>query len=307
MGTPDFAAAVLRTLLTSRHTIVGVVSQPTRASGRGLSALDPAAAAFARERGLPLWQPEKLNEPSVLDELRALEPDLILTAAYGKILRPRVLELPKRGSWNVHGSLLPRHRGASPVAATILAGDAWTGITLFQMDAGMDTGPILLQEMFPVLVGETSGELMTRLAELGGRLSVQALDRAEAGPFDGVAQPAVGATYTRMMTKEDGRLRWNRSASEVERWVRAVTPWPGAFSYLQGQRLRIHRVRPLHEVHSALAPGTLLSLPDGLGVVTLPGVVMLEEVQLEGRKRQPAAAFLRGFPLEARARFTDEP
>ncbi len=315
-GTPDFAARVLEALLAGPHPVVGVVSQPSRPQGRGLRTEDPSAVRLAREQGIPVFQTKKLHAPETLEAFRALQPELIVTAAFGRILRPALLELPPRGCWNVHASLLPRHRGASPVTAAILAGDCWSGITLFRMDEGLDTGPILEQEMTPIGAEETAGELADRLAELGGRMLLRALDAEERGELFPRPQPPVGASYAPILSKDDGWIRWDRPADQVERFVRAVTPWPGATAMLEGKRLRIHRLRPIHRASvpdpsdpsREAVPGTLVTAVSagsgaGIGVACLPGLVLLEEVQAEGRKRQDAAEWHRGSRVAPGARF----
>jgi len=309
-GTPDFASTILEALLASRHEVVGALSQPSRPQGRGLAPQDPPVAMLCREAGLPVFQTRRLHAPETLERLRALKPDLILTAAFGRILKPALLSLPPLGCWNVHASLLPRHRGASPVTASLLAGDLWTGVTIFRMDEGVDTGPVLLQEMTPTGPEETAGELTDRLARLGGRLAVEACNLRERGELPERPQPPWGATYAPMLSKEDGRIPWGRPADQIERLVRAVTPWPGAYTFLEGKRLRIHRAQPLHllEVQdpsrsdAAAAPGTIVSAGGGIGVACRPGLLMLREVQSEGRKRQEAGEWLRGSPVAIGAR-----
>jgi methionyl-tRNA formyltransferase len=331
-GTPDFAARVLEALLPppaggarSRHEVVALVSQPSRPQGRGLRVEDPAAVQVARAARIPVLQPAKLHAPEALASFRGLAPDLCVTAAFGRLLRPALLELAPRGCWNVHASLLPRHRGASPVSAAILAGDAWTGVTIFKLDEGLDTGPTLLQEMTPIGSDETAGELTDRLARIGGRLLAQACDLEERGGLIAQAQPAFGATYASLVDKEDGCLDWNRPVEQVDRAIRAFSPWPGAFTFAAGKRLRVHRSRPWHRLQvfgaepntlvavpeaapsplvavPEVAPGTLVPAPEGIGVVCNPGVLLLLEVQGEGRKRQEAAEWLRGSRLPAGAR-----
>jgi methionyl-tRNA formyltransferase len=230
-----------------------------------------------------------------------LQPDVVVVAAFGQILKPALLNLPRLGCLNVHASLLPRHRGASPVAASILCGDAWSGVTLFRLDTGVDTGPILRQEMTPIGPTESAGELTDRLARMGGRLLAEALDLEAAGGLPPRPQPTWGATYAPLLTKEDGRVDWNRPVEQVERLVRALTPWPGAFTFVEGRRLRIHRAAPLHRIDltSDLPPGSLRPVDAGLGVVCRPGLLALQEVQTEGRKRQSAAEWWRGSRLPA--------
>jgi methionyl-tRNA formyltransferase len=301
-GTPDFAALALEALLASLHQVVGVVSQPSRPQGRGLRPEDPPAVVRAREAGVPVFQTQRLHAPSTLEELKALTPELIVTAAFGRILKAPLLNLPPRGCWNVHASLLPRHRGASPVTAALLAGDAWTGVTVFKLDEGVDTGPVLLQEMTPIGPEETAGELTDRLARLGGRLLVEALDLEEQGRLIPRAQPPWGATVSPILTKEDGRIPWDRPADQIHRLVRAVSPWPGAYTFLGGKRLRIHRLRPLHLLEvpdpadpaRPAPPGTIVPAAGGIGVACRPGLALLCEVQSEGKRRQEVKEWLRG-------------
>jgi methionyl-tRNA formyltransferase len=311
-GTPDFAARVLEAVLPPpggnarvRHEVVALVSQPSRPQGRGLGVEDPAAVQVARAAGIPVLQPAKLHAPETLESFRTLAPDLCVTAAFGRILRPGLLELAPRGCWNVHASLLPRHRGASPVSAAILAGDAWTGITIFRLDAGLDTGPTLLQEMTPIGTSETAGELTGRLAEIGGRALVRTLDLEEHGLLAAEPQPRWGVTYAPLVEKEDGLLDWNRPVEQVERAIRAFSPWPGAFTFAGGRRLRMHRARPWHRLAVPGAePGAMVPAPEGIGVVCNPGVLLVLELQAEGRKRQEATEWLRGSRLPAGARFS---
>lgn len=304
-GTPDFAAVILGAVAGGPHEVAGLVSRPAQPRGRGLALEDPPAVAVARAAGIPVFQEPKLHAPETLDRLRALGPDLIVTAAFGRILRRSLLDLAPRGAWNVHASLLPRHRGASPVAASILCGDAWTGVTLFRLDEGVDTGPILDQVMVPVGPEETGGTLTECLARLGGELLRQALDREERGELHPRPQPAWGATYAPRLTKEDGRIDWNRPVEQVERVIRALTPWPGAFTFVEGKRLRVHRARPVHRMPATAAEaeaGTLRPHGSGVAVACNPGLLELDEVQLEGRARQEAAAWWRGARLPAGTR-----
>ena len=303
LGTPSFAAVILGHLLASRHEIVGVVTQPPRPRGRGLKLVDPPAAALAREREIPVFQRKALHSTRSLEELGELGAELFVTAAFGRILKPRLLALPSRGCWNVHTSLLPRHRGAAPATSAILAGDLWTGVSVFELDEGMDTGPLLRQRMTPIGATETAGELTDRLAEMGGELLVRTLDEAANGPLPSVPQPTWGASYARLLEKEDGRIAWNRPARLVDRQVRALTPWPGAFTFRNGKRIRVHQLEPVHEIAQSAAPGTVLSLEGGVVVATLPGAVRIIEVQQEGKKRQPAPEWCRGARLECGEQF----
>ncbi len=299
-GTPQFAADLLEILLGGRHEVVGLVSRPDQRSGRGLGLREPPAVVSARRAGLPVLQPARLHSLETLEEIRALRPDVVITAAFGRILKPPLLNLPPHGCWNVHASLLPRHRGASPVTAAIDAGDLWTGVTIFRMDEGLDTGPILLQEMMEIRHDDTGGSLTDRLAAMGGRLVLRSLGLEEAGLLLPVVQPEEGATYAPLLTRVDGLVQWDMPADVVERRIRALTPWPGAHAFLAGRRLRIHSSRPVHlmPVHPAASdptpPGTLLAHGDGVGVVCDPGLLELVEVQAEGRRRQGARDWARG-------------
>jgi methionyl-tRNA formyltransferase len=242
-----------------------------------------------------------------LRELEAWAPELGVTAAFGKILKKALLELPARGCWNVHTSLLPRHRGAAPVPAAILAGDAWTGVSLFQLDRGMDTGPLLLQAMTPIGPKETAGALTERLASLGAELLIQGIDAEERSSLPRRPQPPLGATHAPPLEKEDGRIDWRRPVEQIDRWVRAVTPWPGAFTHLRSTRLAILEAEPVHALPEETTPGTMIGIQRGVEVACLPGSLRLVTVQQEGRKPQPAEAWARGARVEAGARLTPHP
>lgn len=302
-GTPDFARVVLGHLVGSRHQVVGCVTQPPRPSGRGLQVVDPPAARLAMEHRIPVFQPEKLHSASSLAALEAVGAELFVTAAFGRLLRPRLLAIPPRGSWNVHTSLLPRHRGAAPATSALLAGDPWTGVSVFELDEGMDTGPLLHQVMTPIGAGETAGALTERLAELGGEALVEAISREESAPLPRRPQPDELACYSRLLDKGDGQIRWNRPAAQVDRQIRAVTPWPGAFAFLAGKRVRVHRAVPLHEMSAQARPGTVLGMGAGLDVACAPGAIRLLELQTEGKTRQSADVWGRGVRIEIGACF----
>lgn len=294
MGTPAFAVPSLQALVEDGHDIVVVITQPDRPAGRGGRMQPGPVKAWAQEQGLAVWQPERLRG-TVVEQLRALQPEVIVVAAYGEILRPEVLALPPHGCVNVHASLLPRWRGASPVAAAILAGDDKTGVSLMQMDAGMDTGPILAQESLPLQGHERGGELSARLAEMGAALLRRVLPEYLAGKVAPQPQDDSQATYCAVLRKEDGRVDWTRPAAYIERMVRAYDPWPGAYTFLRGRRLRLWRATVLPETPFQ-PPGTILVRDRHLLVVTGKGILALEEVQLEGKRRMSADEFLRGQP-----------
>ena len=295
MGTPAFACPILEALLARADPVVGVVCQPDRPRGRGLGVSAPAVKRLAEANRLPVLQPERLRDAAFQDALRALAPDLVVVAAYGKILPRAVLDLPPRGCINVHASLLPRHRGAAPIAWSILAGDTVTGVTIMAMNEEMDAGDILLQRETPIAPDDTGGTLGERLARLGAAAIGEAIDGLQAGTLRPVPQPAAGVTFAPRIEREHCRLDWRRTAIELERQVRALAPSPSAFTTLGGKLLKIHR--------AALATGTgpagqvVAAGPDGLVVAAGTGALRLLEVQLEGRRRLSAEEFLIGHRL----------
>lgn len=293
MGTPEFAVPALEALADA-HQVVGVVTQPDRPAGRGRRLAPSPVKQVALERGLSLSQPHSLRTPEAVAQLSAWKPDVIVVAAFGQILPQDVLGLPPHGCLNVHGSLLPHWRGAAPVAAAILAGDEVTGVTIMQMDAGLDTGPVLAQREETILPDDTQATLEERLAYLGAELLVETLSAYLAGNLLPRPQPEEGATYAGQLRKEDGLLDWSRPAVELDRQVRAFTPWPGAFTTWRGQRLKVLRVVPLPEWHGDAPPGTVIVLADGVVVATGEGALRLEEVQLAGKRPMDIAPFLRG-------------
>ncbi len=299
MGTPAFACPSLETLLARPDPVVGVVCQPDRPRGRGLAVVPPEVKRLAQARGVPVLQPERARDPAFLAALRDLAPDLIVVAAYGKILPRAILELPPHGCINVHASLLPRHRGAAPVQWAILAGDTVTGVTIMAMTEEMDAGDVLLARETPILPDDTAGTLGARLARLGAEALADAIDGLHAGTLRPTPQPAVGVTFAPRIEREQGRLDWRRPAEELDRVVRAFAPAPSAFTLLDGRLLKVHRARPLPEA-AAAPPGTVVAAtPAGIDVATGAGRLRLLEVQLEGRRRLDAAAFLAGHPLAA--------
>jgi len=293
MGTPEFAVPALEALADA-HQVVGVVTQPDRPAGRGRRLTPSPVKQVALERGLSLSQPHSLRTPEAVAQLSAWKPDVFVVAAFGQILPQDVLGLPPHGCLNVHGSLLPHWRGAAPVAAAILAGDEVTGVTIMQMDAGLDTGPVLAQREETILPDDTQATLEERLAYLGAELLVETLSAYLAGNLLPRPQPEEGATYAGQLRKEDGLLDWSRPAVELDRQVRAFTPWPGAFTTWRGQRLKVLRVVPLPEWHGDAPPGTVIVLADGVVVATGEGALRLEEVQLAGKRPMDIAPFLRG-------------
>lgn len=292
-GTPEFAVPSLRALLAGRDPVIGVVCQPDKPAGRGQQLTAPAVKQAAVRAGVPVFQPEKLRAPDALETLASWNPDLIVVAAYGKILPKHILELPPLGCMNVHGSLLPKYRGAAPIQWTILRGEERTGITIMCMNERMDAGDILLQQAIDIGPQETYGELQVRLAQLGARALMDAIARLHAGTLMPEPQREDEMTLAPMIKKEDGRIDWSRSAVQISRMVRAFNPWPSAFTSLGGKQLKVHRAHA-DTSPSTAAPGTVLIADKRISVATGDGTLVLDEVQLEGRKRLPAAAFARG-------------
>jgi methionyl-tRNA formyltransferase len=291
MGSPDFAVPSLDAL-AARYPVAGAVTQPDRPAGRGGTVRLPAVKQAALRLGIPVIQPEKLRQPEAMAQLRAWAPDLIVVAAFGQILRPEVLDLPRFGCINVHGSLLPRGRGAAPIQAAILAGDKETGITIMKMDPGVDTGPILSQRVLPIAPDETGGSLFEKMSALGAELLLETLPRYLTGELVPTPQPADGATYAPMLKKGDGLLDFTQPAAALERRVRAMNPWPGAFFEWKGAPLKVHQARVSGE--QSPGAGSRITVQGWPAVGTSEGILILEEVQPAGKKAMPGKAFLAG-------------
>ncbi|MDJ0755567.1 MAG: methionyl-tRNA formyltransferase [Ardenticatenaceae bacterium] len=298
MGTPDFAVPALERLIATGR-VVGVVTQPDRPAGRGNTLRQPPVKKTALAAGLPIYQPRSLKKEAAVQPIREWDPELIVVAAFGQILRPHLLDLPRLGCINIHASLLPRWRGAAPIQAVILAGDRETGITLMQMDEGLDTGPMLVKEKIAVAADETAASLHDRLAILGGEMIDRHLDDLIAQRLTPVTQNQDEATYARMIRKEDGLLDWQQPAVELERRVRAMTPWPGAFSFWGDKQLKIHAADVLKGSVSLVdtaVPGQVIAANEIILIATGDGYLHLLTCQLQGKKRMSAADFVRGRP-----------
>lgn len=290
MGSPDFALPSLR-VLTQHYHIAGVVTQPDRASGRGRELKPPPVKTLALELGLPIIQPQKLREPEAMAQLQAWKPDLIVVAAFGQILKKEVLDLPRFGCVNIHASLLPRWRGAAPINAAILAGDEETGVTIMQMDVGLDTGPMLAKRSIRLNPDDTAGSVFQALSTLGADLLLETLPDYMDGKIIPQPQPEEGATYAPMLKKEDGRLDFFKPASELERRVRAMNPWPGAFMELDGAILKVHRA---HVDAGNASAGQRLVVQNQPAVGAGGGILILDEVQPAGKKPMSGTSFLAG-------------
>ena len=295
-GTGEIGAPALQSLLNSKkHTVVGVITQPDKPAGRDLKPRMSAIKQIALAQNLPIQQPEKLRSAAALEDLHALAPDLMVVAAYGQILPKSVLETPRLGCLNLHASLLPRHRGASPIHAAILAGDHETGITVMYMDEGLDTGDILLAQKLAIGSDETTGQLHDRLAALAAPCLLDALDLLEQGNAPRFPQDNALATYAPKLKKTDGLLDWRQPAEALATRIRAMSPWPGATTHLADQTLKIHSAKA--DPASGPAGEILASEARVIRVACGSGSLILESLQLQGRKRLPAAEFLRGHPL----------
>jgi methionyl-tRNA formyltransferase len=294
MGSPEFALPSLRAL-AAQYQVVGVVTQPDRASGRGRELKAPLVKTLALELNIPIIQPEKLRAPEAMSQLRDWNPDLIVVAAFGQILKPDVLELPRFSCINVHASLLPRWRGAAPINAAILAGDEETGVTIMKMDAGLDTGAILTQRAFRLMPDVTAGEAFDALSTLGAELLLATLPDYLSGKLTPTPQPEEGVTYAPMLKKEDGRLDFTRPAQELERRVRAMNPWPGAWMEYNGEPLKVLKTRAgILFTSMVQSPGTRLLAGNLPAVMTSNGALFLEEVQPPGKKPMDGRSFLAG-------------
>jgi methionyl-tRNA formyltransferase len=295
MGTPDFAVATLACLLGSSYQVAAVYTQPDKAAGRGRRVVSSLVKKLALERRIPVVQPQTLESSEVVKELASFQPELIIVAAFGSILPTEVLSLPRFGCVNVHPSLLPRHRGPSPVANAILCGDELTGVTIMLMDSGLDTGPILAQEKVGVSSPDTTGSLSSKLADVGATLLLETLPGWLEGAIKPQAQDESKATYSKLITSKDGEIEWHLSALHIWRMVRAYNPWPGCYTWYQGKRLKIRKAVPLN-VRGNGEVGEVVALVEqpGIGVVTKQGILELCEVQLEGKRAMSAGDFMRG-------------
>jgi methionyl-tRNA formyltransferase len=293
MGTPEFAIPVLEALL-GQYQIAAVLTQPDRATGRGQRVEPSPVKKVALVHELPVLQPPSLRRHEVATELRELAPDVIVVAAFGQILPPEVLAVPPHGCLNVHASLLPRYRGAAPIAAAILAGEEQTGVTLMLMDEGMDTGPILAQAECKIEPQDTTGSLSVRLAHLGADLLIEALPRWLDGRMVPQPQDDSLATYCQMITKQDGLLDWSLPATDLWLRVRAYYPWPGTYTYWRGKPLKILRARPVTIGPGSEEPGRVISIDDGVAVFAGTEALLLEEIHLAGKKALTAQEFIRG-------------
>ena len=304
MGTPEFAVPALKALMEGPDQVVAVVTQPDRPKGRGRKLMPPPTKVLAEKAGIAVLQPEKARSLEFLSQVRDLVPDLLVVAAYGQILPQKLLDIPRIMPINVHGSLLPEYRGAAPIQWAIIQGDTETGITIMEMDAGMDTGPMLLQKALTIGPEETFGELYERMAELGASLLLEALDELHKGTLKPRSQPEDDISYAPPIKPEMARLDWSQPARRISCMVRALDPRPGAYTFWKGKRLRLYMPFVIDMDAIDMKPGTVCRVGDD-GVVIAAGKACLgiRELQWPGKRRMPCAEFLRGRPIPVGTRF----
>jgi methionyl-tRNA formyltransferase len=293
MGTPRFGQVILRALL-SDYEIAAVITQPDRTAGRGRKTIISPVKALALEHKVPVLQPSSLANEESVQELCDLAPTVIVVAAFGQILPPTIITLPKNGCINVHASLLPRHRGGAPIPAAILAGDTQTGVTIMLMDEGVDTGPILSQAAVDIMCGDTAASLTEKLGQLGGQLLLDTLPGWLAGEIKPMKQDEAQATFAGLLRRQDGRIDWTEPAEQIARRCRAFHPWPGTFTVWGEKRLRVLSARALSVDLPAQVPGEVVQSDSNIAVVTAKGLLILEKLQLSGKRPLSAEEFARG-------------
>lgn len=300
MGTPDFSVPTLEALVASEHEVVGVVTQPDKPKGRGKEIHMSPVKECALQHNIPVYQPVRARDEAFVDEMRALNPDVMVVIAFGQILPKSLLELPKYGCVNIHASLLPKYRGAAPIQWAVINGDEETGITTMMMDVEMDTGDILEKTVVKLDPEETGGSLFDRLSLLGGDLILSTLSKLEKGEITPVPQDHEKATYVKKISKSMGDIDWTMDAVSIERLVRGLNPWPSAFTRWNGKMLKIWEAKVLPDPDVKLPCGSVISASDeGLKIQTGAGVLCVTSLQLEGKKRMDTAAFLRGYQVAA--------
>lgn len=303
MGTPDFAATILKKIIQAGHEVIAVVTQPDKEKGRGKEMSYPPVKELALEYDLPIYQPVKVRAVDFVQLVREMEPEVIIVAAFGQLLPKELLDIPPYGCINVHASLLPKYRGAAPIQYAIINGEKETGVTIMYMDVKLDTGDMILMGKIPIDQEETGGSLHDKLAKLGAELLIEALEKIKAGTAERIPQNDSEATLVRMLDKDIGNIDFTAPAENIERLIRGLNPWPSAFTRLNGKTLKLWRAE-VEENSSKAAPGEVIEVKkDAILVATGENALVIKELQLEGKKRMTAEAFLRGYPVAAGVKF----
>ena len=307
MGTPDFAVPPLHALIEAGYEVAAVVTQPDKPKGRGKTLLPTPVKEEALMHEIPVYQPQRVRKnPEFLETLKEIDPDIIIVAAFGQIIPKEILELPKFGCINIHASLLPKYRGAAPIQQAVIDGEKESGVTIMQMGEGLDTGDMISKIIIPLAQDETGGSLFGKLAQAGAELLIKTLPSIEQGTAEREKQPEESPTpYAAMITKQMGLMNFSKPAEELERLVRGMNPWPSAYTFINGKTLKVWKCKVSGEQTDAI-PGTVfLTDKEGIHVACKDGTLILTEVQLEGKKRMNAEAFLRGYHIEKGTCFTD--
>lgn len=303
MGTPDFSVPTLEKIIEAGHEVIGVVTQPDKAKGRGKKVLFPPVKEKALEHNLPVYQPKRARDPEFIGQMRDLNPDVMVVVAFGQILPKALLDIPKYGCINVHASLLPKYRGAAPIQWAVIRGEKVSGVTTMQMDVGLDTGDMLMKTEVALAEDETGGSLHDKLSVLGGELLVETLRGIEAGTIRPEKQDdSQAGEYARMLDKALGKIDFSMPAGEIERLIRGLNPWPSAYTFYHGKTMKLWKAEVVsaNDGGEAAAPGQILSVDKkGFTVQTGEGALRILELQMEGKKRMDAGAFLRGCPMAA--------
>ncbi len=298
MGTPDFSVGTLEALIEADHEVVLAVTQPDKPKGRGKEMQFPAVKEVALAHNIPVFQPKKVREKDCIEELRKYQADIIVVIAFGQILPKEILELTPYGCVNVHASLLPKYRGAAPIQWSIIKGETVTGVTTMQMDEGLDTGDMILKTKVPITSEETGGSLHDKLADAGAKLCVTTLEMLKEGKATFEKQGESTTDYARMLDKELGRICWEQSAQEIERLIRGLNPWPSAFTGWNQKMMKIWKATVIQE-DSDVCPGTIVKITkDTFYIQTGAGQLAIQELQIPGKKRMDAGAFLRGYQVK---------
>lgn len=304
MGTPDFAVGTLEEIIRAGHEVCLVVTQPDKPKGRGKAMQFPPVKECALAHGLEVFQPDKIRESANVEYLRSFDADIMIVVAFGQIMPKSILDMPKYGCVNVHASLLPKYRGAAPIQWAVINGDEVTGVTTMRMDEGIDTGDMIAKRQVRLAEDETGGSLFDKLAEVGAKLCVETMEMLEKGTAEFTPQDSEAATHTSMIRKELGEIDWKKPAVEIERLIRGLNPWPSAFTHLNGKTFKIWQAQ-VEEGTSERKPGQVCEITKNeLKIQTGDGILVLKEVQLEGKKRMDAGSFLRGVTIEEGTTFS---